>query len=204
MRKILFYLVFFLLIGNNAFAQDYNRTDDKGRRQGPWVGYYSNGQKRYEGQFKNDKCTGEFRYYDVQGNLKAVNIFDKSGTKALNKTFAPNGTIIATGYYLNQKKEGEWRFFTEDGKLLTVEEYKDGLAHGPSKTYYETGILISEWQYENDVMEGPAKTYYPSGALKEEGQYHNDMKTGIWKTYNEDGDVISTENFSAPSNLDFN
>ena len=57
---------------------------------------------------------------------------------------------------------------------------------------------MSERQFVNDVLEGPAKNYYPSGALKEEGQFHNDKKSGIWKTYNEDGDVISTENFSAP------
>lgn len=57
---------------------------------------------------------------------------------------------------------------------------------------------MSERQYENDVMEGPARNYYPSGALKEEGQFHNDQKSGIWKTYNEDGDVISVENYSAP------
>ena len=34
--------------------------------------------------------------------------------------------------------------------------------------------------------------------MKEEGEFHNDKKSGIWKTYNEDGDVISVENYSAP------
>lgn len=199
MKKILFAILCFFLLGNLSLnAQEHNRVDDKGRKQGVWMGFYPDGQKRYEGRFKDDKCQGTFTYYDEKGHLKATNTFDKSGTKALNKTYAPNGTIIATGYYINQKKEGEWRFFTEDGKLNTVEEYKNGLAQGPSKTYYETGILMSERQYENDVMEGPAKNYYPSGALKEEGQFHNDKKSGLWKTYNEDGDVISVENFTAP------
>ena len=104
MNKILLSLILFLF-ALNGIAQDHNRTDDKGRRQGLWMDFYPNGQKRYEGTFKNDKCQGEFKYYDEQGRLKATNTFDKSGTKALNKTYAPNGTVIATGYYLNQKKQ---------------------------------------------------------------------------------------------------
>ena len=93
-----------------AMAQDFNQTDDKGRRQGTWRDYYSNGQLRYEGEFKNDNCKGTFRYYDEQGNLKATNEFDKSGERALNKTYAPNGRVVAPGYYLNQTKDGEWKY----------------------------------------------------------------------------------------------
>lgn len=201
MRKILLsLLVFFFVTGNAASAQEYNQTDSKGRKQGPWTAFYANGQKRYEGQFKNDKCYGEFKYYDEQGNLKATNTFDKSGEKALNKTYAPNGTLIATGYYVNQKKEGVWYYYShEDGKLILEEENKNGKANGASKVYYESGMIMMERQMVNDLMEGHAKTYYPSGALKEEGDYLHGNKTGIWKAYNEDGDVVSTESFSAPS-----
>ena len=201
MRKILLLLMLFLLVGNTMiFAQDYNKTDKQGRRQGPWVDFYANGQKRYEGQFKNDRCFGEFKYYDEQGRLKATNTFDRSGEKALNKTYAPNGTLIATGYYVNQKKGGEWRYYSENnGKLILVEENKNGKIHGNSTVYYETGTVMMERQFVEDQLEGHAKVYYPSGALKEEGDYHQGNKTGVWKAYNEDGDVISSDNFSKPT-----
>ena len=206
MRKNLLFLLIFFFFGNLFLnAQDINRTDNQGRRQGLWTDFYANGQKRYEGRFKNGKCQGEFKYYDEQGNLKATNTFDKSGDKALHKLYDPNGTLIATGYYLNQKKEGEWRYFSKDnGQLILVEDNKNGKVDGKSMVYYETGVLMMERQFVNDVQEGHAKIYYPSGALKEEGDYLHGSKTGIWKAFNEDGDVISSENFSAPSNLDFN
>lgn len=199
-QKFIFTLLLFLATCNLAVnAQDLNRTDNQGRRQGKWVDYYANGQIRYEGQFKNNNCQGEFKYYDEQGNLKATNTYDKSGNKALNKTYAPNGTLIATGYYLNQKKDGEWRYYSrENGALILVEENRSGMAHGSSKVYYETGVLMMERQFVEDRLEGPAKIYYPSGALKEEGAYKNGEKTGIWKAYNEDGDEISSENYSRP------
>ena len=206
MNKILVFVLLFFLSGNSLiFAQEYNRTDEKGRRQGLWTDFYPNGQKRYEGQFKNDKCTGEFKYYDEQGRLKATNTFDKSGEKALNKTYSENGTLIATGYYIHQKKEGEWRYFSrENGKLILVEENKDGKVQGNSTAYFENGVVMMERQFVNDQPEGHAKVYYPSGALKEEGDYHLGNKTGIWKTYSEEGDVISSDNYSAPVINDFN
>ena len=65
MNKILFFLSLVFLTGNSLLqAQDMNRSDNKGRRQGPWTDFYANGQKRYEGQFKNGFCVGEFKYYD--------------------------------------------------------------------------------------------------------------------------------------------
>ncbi len=217
--KRYFFAVVVLLLALTTVAQDVNRTDKKGRRQGVWMDFYPNGNKRYEGQFKNDKCKGTFTYYDELGKLKATNEFDASGEKALNKTYAPNGRLIATGYYVNQKKEGEWKYFDKDsGQLLLSEENKNGKVHGWSKLYNpnngvlaeetqyvegqpegqckkysDTGILLMDCHYHNGLLDGHCKTYYPSQVLKEEGQYTEGRKTGEWKTYNEDGDLVSTE-----------
>jgi antitoxin component YwqK of YwqJK toxin-antitoxin module len=221
MKRYALILASLLFVLSTTFAQDFNRTDGKGRRQGNWRDFYANGQLRYEGKFKNDKCKGTFRYYDEQGKLKATNEFDKSGEKALNKTYAPNGRMIATGYYVNQKKEGEWKYFdANSGQLRLVEENQNGKVHGWSRLYNpnngvlaeetqyvnglpegqcrkfsDTGVLLMECQYHDGLLEGSCKSYYPSTALKEEGQYEKGQKAGIWKTYNEDGDVILEEAF---------
>ena len=220
MKRYALILASLLLAVTSAFAQ-FNRIDNRGRRQGNWHDHYANGQVRYEGRFKNDRCKGLFRYYDEHGNLKATNEFDKSGTKALNTTYAPNGHVIATGYYVNQKKDGEWKYFDADsGQLRLVEDNKDGKVDGWSRLYNpqngklaeetqyvegqpegqcrkysDTGVLLMECHYHNGLLEGPVKTYYPSTALKEEGQYVKGQKSGFWKTYNEDGDVILEEVF---------
>lgn len=222
MKRYVLMLMTLLLAVAPLMSQDFNKTDSKGRRQGPWRGFYPNGQLRYEGQFKNDKCKGTFKYYDELGNLKATNEFDKSGEKALNKTYAPNGRVIATGYYQNQKKEGEWKYYNDASQLILVEDNKYGKVHGWSKLYNpnngvlaeetqyvegqpegqchkysDTGTLLMECQYHNGMLDGPTKTYYPSTALKEEGQYEKGEKVGLWKTYNEDGDVIAEDSYGA-------
>lgn len=220
MKRILF-VVLMALMSISAVCQDVNCVDSKGRRQGVWMDFYPNGQKRYEGEFKNDKCKGTFRYYDEQGNLVVTNEFEKSGEKCLSKHYAPNGRVMAMGYYVNQKKEGEWQYFDKDsGQLLLAEENKDGAVHGWSRLYNpnngklaeetqyvngqpeglchkfsDTGVLLMECQYRNGQMDGPCKTYYPNTSLKEEGQYEKGQKKGEWKTYNEDGDLLVTETF---------
>lgn len=221
MKRYALLLASLLLALTTAFAQNYNRTDGKGRRQGEWRDYYTNGQLRYEGRFKNDLCKGVFKYYDEQGHLKATNEFDKSGEKALNKTYAPNGRMIATGNYVNQKKEGVWKYYdATSGQLRLVEDNQNGKVNGWSRLYNpnngvlaeetqyvndlpeglchkfsDTGVLLMECRYHKGMLDGPCKSYYPSTALKEEGQYSKGKKVGIWKTYNEDGDVILEEAF---------
>ncbi|MGP1446850.1 MAG: toxin-antitoxin system YwqK family antitoxin [Candidatus Limimorpha sp.] len=205
----------------SVMGQDVNQVDSKGLRQGKWTASYPNGTKRYEGQFEEGRCVGTFTYYDEDGRLKATNEFDTSGEKALNKTYSSNGRLIATGYYLNRKKDGEWRYYTEKtGKLMLTEEYGndklngwvriynpdtervaeetqyvDGKREGQGKQYFDTGLLLSEFQYHNDKLNGPAKTYYPNTVLKEEGNYLDGSRNGIWKTYNEDGELIHTDTY---------
>lgn len=219
--KRFFIVIIALLMCFPVVAQDINRTDAKGRRQGVWMDFYANGQKRYEGEFKNDKCRGTFKYYDQQGNLQATNEFEKSGERCLNKTYAPNGRMVATGHYLHQKKDGEWRYFDKDsGQLLLVEDNTDGKVNGWSRIYNpstgklaeetqyvdgqpegqcrkfsDTGVLLMECQYRNGLLDGPVKSYYPSTAVREEGQYAKGEKVGCWKTYNEDGDLIAEDVF---------
>lgn len=220
MKRHILVAAFLLFAMTAAFAQDYNRTDSKGRRQGLWMGYHPNGQKRYEGQFKNDKPKGLFNYYDEKGNLQATNTFDKSGVKASNKTYSPEGTLVAEGNYVNQKKDGEWRYYDKAGKLILVEDNKNGqvegwsriynpetgtlaeetqfvngLPNGVCKKYRENGLLMMECNYSNGKLDGPSKTYYPNTSLKEEGNYCQGEKCGQWKTYNEDGDMVATDSY---------
>ena len=220
MKRHFLLAAFLVFAMTAAFAQDYNQTDSKGRRQGLWTGYHSNGQKRYDGQFKNDKPRGLFNYYDENGNLQATNKFDKSGEKAENKTYAPDGTLVAEGIYVNQKKEGKWRYYDKSGRLVLVEDNKNGLVdgwskifnpetgtlaeetefvkglpHGMCRKYRENGLLLMECQYANGKLEGVSKTYYPNTSLKEEGNYCQGEKCGQWKTYNEDGDLVAVDSY---------
>lgn len=221
MKAVLFIIMICLCANYTLDAQNYNNIDSKGRRQGEWRDVYANGNIRYQGRFKNDKPVGEFKYYDEEGNLKATNVYDKTGVNTIYTAFSPDGKIVAKGAYKDKKKDGEWRYFSPDNaKLILVESYSDGILEGQSKVYdnktgrvaedivykkgereglctkyYADGKTMAEINYSNGQKQGHAKLFYPNGVLQEEGDYCADKKCGEWKIYSDEGDLLDTENY---------
>ena len=63
-----------------------------GKREGPWVSYFENGQLWDKGDYKNGKEEGPWvAYYD-------------------------NGQLYLKGEYKNGKKEGPWESYNDDGQ----------------------------------------------------------------------------------------
>ena len=140
------------LSSNDINAQnDYNKTDNLGRRQGKWVDYHENGQVRYRGQFKNNEPIGDFLYYSENGNLIAKNTYLKKSQESVSEMYSENGQVIAKGNYLNKKKNGEWKYFSEkDGSLVLVEYYDNGFLNGESVVYFSgTQNVIEKTLYVN-------------------------------------------------------
>jgi antitoxin component YwqK of YwqJK toxin-antitoxin module len=214
-----------VLFGQQA-AADLNQLDGAGKKFGPWQALYPNGEIRYKGQFNNDLPYGTFSYYDSEGHLKATNIFEPGGRIARHTAFAPNGQRIAEGLYVNQQKDSIWRFYSDvDGALLAEESYKDGKREGLSITYYpangqiaeethyrddkkegewkkyfENGALMASGFYRDGLPEGEMVFYYPDSTLNTQGTYRNGLKYGVWKSWDEQGNLISAEDYKEKKN----
>ena len=57
---------------------------------------------RYTGQFKDDKPEGTFKHYDEDGRLTTIQDFDATGKVSRARHFHPNGTLMATGKYIER------------------------------------------------------------------------------------------------------
>ena len=215
--KIKSALIVAFLISVSASAYSQNVTDSNGLRQGEWSDRYDNGNLRYKGQFKDGKGVGVFEYYDENGRLKAKNIFDGKSNRVYNQMFAANGKVVAEGWFDDQKRDGEWKFYSEkDGSLILVEPYSNGKINGVSKgyknkqvveeieyvngvkngkfnTYYDNGRPLSVGRYKDGLLSGMFTTYYPNGAVQYKGEYSYGVRMGIWVTYDEQGNEISSD-----------
>jgi antitoxin component YwqK of YwqJK toxin-antitoxin module len=205
----------------SLYPQNYNQEDGMGRKQGKWLKTYANGNTRYEGQFRDDRPYGTFKYYSLTGKLEAETSYSDDGIVAYTKTYYPEGGIRAEGKYINQKRDSIWRFYSKpDRKLVAEESYKLGLLEGKSIVYYAEsgrpaeitfykenmksgrqekffpeGKLMSVANYENDEMSGSFESYHPNGQLQVRGTYSNGRQTGRWVYYDEEGKEISEEQF---------
>lgn len=205
-----------------ASAQDINRRDSNGLKQGKWQKTYSNGALRYQGTFKNGKPTGEFKYYYPSGEIKAVIKYSTDGKSSYAKTYRLNGNLLAEGKYIEKKRDSTWLFYSEtDGKIITkkeykngkldgksiiffpgkdipseITEYKNGMKNGISEKFYTDGTPFSLETYVNDTLNGKFIVRFPDGKPQIEGQYKNGNQSGMWITYDENGKIIKRERFN--------
>ncbi|MGL5889734.1 MAG: toxin-antitoxin system YwqK family antitoxin [Bacteroidia bacterium] len=174
-----------------------NRTDDKGRKQGPWRKTDEKGIVQYVGQFKDDKPVGKFTYYDAEGKIMRDMVFTDARTTYVTLYWI-NGKKQAQGKYIDQKKDSLWRFFDGNELVLSEENYKAGKKEGASVTYYPgTTQIFEKKAFKNDLQEGAWQEFYPNGEKKAEGTFllGNPEGRAVW--YYEGGRISIMGNYKA-------
>ena len=219
MNRIYLLHLFFLSIlfsvhpfkATEAQTTKINQLDNQGMRQGQWRKTDTDGKLIYEGTFTNNRPEGKFTYYDSTAKVKAISLFSEAGTKAQATTFNRFGNKSSEGTYINEKREGTWKFYNNDEYLIAEEYYENGIPSGTWKNYYHKGELLEEigykngkkegpWKqyfedgplklsatFENDKLEGLATFYHPNGRVKISGLYKNNFKEGVWMHMNDEG-----------------
>jgi antitoxin component YwqK of YwqJK toxin-antitoxin module len=195
-----------------------NRVDAQGRKQGYWKVYDSNGELKFEGEYANGKPLGKFTYYYGNGFVMAEMMNQDSGRVSHIRIFHPNKQRMATGMYINQKKDSIWHYYSEaDGSLSSEEIYVNTIKEGQWKTFYPDGKVMEITTYHNDVKDGPWQQFFSDGTLKSEcnnvnglleglyvvhhlngkieisGQYVHSQKDGIWVYLNDIGEMEAKE-----------
>ena len=190
----IFIITLLSIFSFSVFGQDtLNITDLNGRKQGFWRKHDTAGNIVYEGHFKDGFPVGEFRYYYPSGKLKTVSNLSNKGKRAVTVSYFPNGKKMASGIYLNEKKDSTWQFFSEsNGTLVSEEHYKAGVIEGISYIFYPEGGLSEMHYYKNGIRDGLWEQYYMDGKLKLRGAYKAGEKQGLFKTLYNSGQVMFT------------
>jgi antitoxin component YwqK of YwqJK toxin-antitoxin module len=175
--------------GLSQMDQSINQTDKGGMKQGRWIKKYPKGNIMYDGYFINDKPNGEFKRFYDDNTLKSVLIFSKNGAEAMATLYYPNGLVASTGKYVNQLKEGKWRFFSSTSKdiLISEAEYSGDKRNGLLINYYPDGKVAEKIHYKNDLKHGEYLKYYPDGTLTLKTNYNNGKLNGRFEAYFENG-----------------
>ncbi|MGZ3884438.1 MAG: toxin-antitoxin system YwqK family antitoxin [Bacteroidia bacterium] len=212
-----FFLPLLFFTAMNMHAQ--NVTDAQGRKQGHWKKLDDKTNKPvYEGNFKDGRPDGVFKYYYPHDSVQAILNFKQGGKYAYAKLFHPNGKLMATGKYVgesvkdsiwtyyddagvmisrdnyvNGKKNGLCLVFLPDGKVAEEKNYRMDQLHGPFKQYFDGKLVKGEGMYVNGGFDGKVSYYYPSGIVAATGFYKDGIKTGPWIYKNSDGRIKEKE-----------
>jgi antitoxin component YwqK of YwqJK toxin-antitoxin module len=208
-------LLLALTLSVASFAQT---TDASGKKQGYWKKKDDAGNHLlYEGEFKDNKPVGRFKYYYPNDSVRAIMNFKQNGKVAYAQLFHPTGKKMAEGKYVQEIKDSIWIYFDESGILISKDNYVMGKRNGMSYVYFPDGKVAEERPYKmdqqngivkqyldgknlrsqttyvNGELDGKASYFYPNGIEVAAGYYKNSLKTGPWIYKEENGKIKEKE-----------
>lgn len=191
-------------------------TDEKGYKQGKWKEFYPGGQLKGEGEYLNDRKTGPWLFYHLNGKIEQTGQYTKDGKPTGDwKWFYDSGNLLREESFIKGKPEGLMIEYSDSGKVITKGSFTDGLKEGEwleidgdeksigvyrndNKegkwiiTYEENGKQASVVAYVEGLENGKFSSYHINGKQKEEGDYIMGNKNGKWKRYDTEGLLITT------------
>jgi antitoxin component YwqK of YwqJK toxin-antitoxin module len=147
-------------------------TDASGKKQGYWKKKDEKTNKLlYEGEFRDNKPVGKFKYYYANDSLQAIMHFREEGKIAYARLFHPNGKRMGEGKYINEIKDSVWTFYDEAGVKISKDRYVMGKKDGSCIVYFPDGTISEEKIYKMDVQHGPFKQYFDGKKVRGQGNY---------------------------------
>jgi len=218
-----FWILF--LISTAAFAQDFNKLDANGKKDGLWKGTYEISKRpRYEGTFSHGKEIGLFKFFDdtKKGDVVATRDFSTNDGSAYTIFYDQNKNKVSEGKVIGKNYEGEWKYYHKASKVIMITEnykngkleglrtvfypnskiaeemtYKNGLKEGIYKSFGQNGSPLELTTYKNNQYEGDAVFYDVDGAVASKGKFVNGKKAGMWQFF-EKGKLVKEVNMSDP------
>jgi antitoxin component YwqK of YwqJK toxin-antitoxin module len=223
-RTVIFFVIALLSI-NAVFAQEVNKFDEAGKRDGVWKKYYPNTkQLRYEGQFDHGTEVGTFKFYcEACGdNPTTTKDFNGNNGSANVKYFTVKGKLVSEGQMEGKDRIGEWLYYQKKAEqIMSKELYVAGKMDGVQITYYPSGkvteeityvmgvkqgdnlyyspegVVLKKLIYHDNELHGPAEYYDANGNVTIKGHYKNGKKHGLWQ-YFKNGKVEVEETYPKP------
>ncbi|CAI2767450.1 toxin-antitoxin system YwqK family antitoxin [Flavobacterium collinsii] len=196
-KKILVGLLFLNTVF--ALAQEVNKSDSSGKKDGIWKGTYEVSKRpRYEGTFNHGKETGVFKFFDdtKKGDVIATRDFTTNDGSSYTIFYDQNKNKVSEGKEIGKSREGDWKYYHKASKaLMTLEKYKDGKLEGVRTVYYPDSKIAEEMNYKDGLKDGVYKKYGQNGILLEQSTFKNNEYNGDAVFYDSDGVVASKGKF---------
>jgi antitoxin component YwqK of YwqJK toxin-antitoxin module len=139
-----------------------------GRRLTSAVGWYTLGQKHFQG------------YYLCIVKMPEATYDWWNGTVATDSN-TPSGKDL---------QHGQWIEWYRSGAKKTEANYDHGVATGKVIWWYENGQKQAEVDYEAGVPNGVWITWHPNGLKESQAEYQNGQIIGDWLHWNADGKLV--------------
>jgi antitoxin component YwqK of YwqJK toxin-antitoxin module len=132
---------------------------------------YQNGNNKAEGEYLGTEKDGEWKFYDVYGNLSSVENYKDGKLEGSVKNYFDNGNLRIEREYIDDTEDGYAKFYYRNGVLKSEGWYKGGTEQGEWTTYFLNGRVKERSYFESGEESGYQMFYTPQGFLKYEMLY---------------------------------
>ncbi|MCG9966240.1 toxin-antitoxin system YwqK family antitoxin [Shewanella cutis] len=199
----------------NGQLSSKGSADNKGRYQGRYLRYETDGSLLQESHFKDNMIDGEQKIFHVNGKLKEryhmsygvrlglwqsyfengqleeqVN-YGANGMEGLYESFYHDGKPKESVMMKAGKREGEYNYWSPEGKLQSKISYLEDMLHGEWVTYRDNGTLQVIRRYQHNKLAGTQQYFNDDGKLNGETTYDDRGREIRSVSYNAKGDVIA-------------
>ena len=179
----------------------------RGKKDKLWK--YFLADKSYKGGiYKNGKRIGNWKFYDENDieynhvdyhpnkNIRTLGVMQNQKKNGKWTNYFDTGQLQSQGEFINNKEQGEWKFFLMDESYKSA-EYENGMVVGDWNYFDEKGTKYNVVEYHsnkivktlglkvNGEKHGRWTEYYMSGAIKSVGEFKENDRIGKWAWFHE-------------------
>ena len=181
-----------------------NQYDDKGKKHGKWITFFSNYQIKKEENFNHGVLNGISKTFTKNGGIKKLENF-KNGKESDNKINLSisisvekmDGNKRREGTIFDDQKQGLFKVYDSTNQIIRYEFYSNNLLLYTGM-YDSLNLKTGDWTYFNDKKEIVKKgTYsankkdkkwiffYKNGQIQQQGSYNKGKPIGEWNWWYE-------------------
>lgn len=154
---------------------------------GPYEDYFYNGTLKSQGEYKNGKKNGVFKYYDEwNGKIWKIETYENNLLHGKFETFLG---ISESGYYNNGQKEGVFELY-KNNKLTNSFTYENGIKSGEFINYHNNGEVQSKGFLKKGIIDGKYELFDENGNSIERGVYIDEDRIAIIDLFEEKEEIL--------------
>lgn len=131
-------------------------------KDGTYISYYDNGQKKEENSYRNEKLEGKYVSYFDNGQIEQTATYSEGKVNGPVLSYHKNGQLANKMDFTDGFKTGESISYDEYGKMSFKLNYIKGKAEGDGSYYNDSGKVYGIINYKHDKING-TKFYAPDG-----------------------------------------
>lgn len=161
----------------------------EGKKHGKWTTYFLlENQIHTEKQFVQDSLTGKYTKYFENGRVNISGEFLNNKKEGDWKWFDKQGGKDMEGQFVKDQQSGNWIYYYPSGKVRTKGSFLEGKKTGKWEFFYKNGRKHKEGTYKNDEKNGEWTVWFENKKMLHKGNFTNGKENGFWESWYENGE----------------